>query len=52
MTDVPCDGVFVAIGHTPNTKVFEGQIDLDEKGYIVLKERTLTNVPGSLLQVM
>jgi len=46
VTDVPCDGVFVAIGHTPNTKVFEGQIDLDEKGYIVLKERTLTNVPG------
>jgi len=46
VTDVPCDGVFVAIGHTPNTKVFEEQIDLDEKGYIVLKERTLTNVPG------
>src|SRR3989337_1934168 len=46
VTDVPCDGVFIAIGHTPNTRVFEGQIDLDEKGYIVLKERTLTNVPG------
>jgi thioredoxin reductase (NADPH) len=46
VTDVPCDGVFVAIGHTPNTKMFEDQIDLDEKGYIVLKERTLTNVPG------
>lgn len=46
VTDVPCDGVFVAIGHTPNTKVFEGKIDLDEKGYIVLKERTYTNVPG------
>ena len=46
VTDVPCDGVFVAIGHTPNTRVFEEQIDLDEKGYIVLKERTLTNVPG------
>ena len=46
VTDVQCDGVFIAIGHTPNTKMFEDQIDLDEKGYIVLKERTLTNVPG------
>ena len=46
VTDVPCDGVFVAIGHTPNTKLFEGKIDLDEKGYVVLTERTYTNVPG------
>ncbi len=46
VTDVPCDGVFVAIGHTPNTKLFEDKIDLDDKGYIVLKERTYTNVPG------
>lgn len=38
--EVPCTGVFIAIGHTPNTKVFEGWIDLDESGYI-------KNVPGS-----
>ena len=46
VTDVPCDGVFIAIGHTPNTKIIEGQIVLDDKGYIVLKERTFTNIPG------
>ncbi len=46
VTDVHCDGVFIAIGHTPNTKLFEGKIDMDDKGYIALKERTYTNVPG------
>ena len=41
------DGVFVAIGHTPTTSLFEGQLDLDEKGYIVLGGRnTQTSVPG------
>jgi len=40
------DGVFMAIGHVPNTAVFEGQLDMD-KGYIVLPGRsTATNVPG------
>jgi thioredoxin reductase (NADPH) len=40
------DGVFVAIGHTPNTTLFEGQLDLDD-GYITVQEpRTLTSVPG------
>ena len=39
-------GVFVAIGHEPNTKLFKNQIDLDEEGYIVLKERTKTNIEG------
>jgi len=34
VTDIEADGVFVAIGHTPNTKVFEGEIDLDEDGYV------------------
>ncbi len=46
VTDVPCEGVFIAIGHTPNTRLFEGRIDLDDKGYIVLKERTYTSVRG------
>ena len=47
ITDKPCDGVFSAIGHSPNTKVFEGQIELDEKRYIKVKEGTShTNIPG------
>ncbi len=40
------DGLFVAIGHHPNTELFRGQIDLDDKGYILLRENTLTSVPG------
>lgn len=39
-------GLFVAIGHEPNTKLFKGQIDLDEQGYIALKNHTQTNVEG------
>jgi len=39
------DGVFVAIGHIPNTALFKG-IDLDEKGYIKVYEHTKTNVEG------
>ena len=39
-------GLFVAIGHEPNTKMFKNQIDLDEEGYIVLKEKTHTNIEG------
>jgi len=40
-----CDGVFVAIGHQPNTKIFERQIELDDKGY-VLSRGTKTSVDG------
>jgi thioredoxin reductase (NADPH) len=39
-------GVFVAVGHEPNTKIFENQIELDKKGYIVLKTRTETSIKG------
>ena len=46
VTEVPCAGVFVAIGHRPNTRLFSGQIDMDAKGYIRAKEGTATNVPG------
>jgi thioredoxin reductase (NADPH) len=39
-------GVFVAIGHIPNTQVFKGLIDMDDGGYIIPKRGTATNVPG------
>lgn len=39
-------GLFVAIGHEPNTKLLEKQIELDEQGYVILKKRTETNIPG------
>ncbi len=39
-------GLFVAIGHEPNTKMFKGQIELDEQGYIILKNHTHTSVEG------
>ncbi|MBI3818941.1 MAG: thioredoxin-disulfide reductase [Planctomycetes bacterium] len=44
--EAPTDGIFIAIGHQPNTKIFEGQIDLDDKGYIRLHGGTRTNVDG------
>jgi len=44
--DAPIDGIFLAIGHIPNTEFLGGQIDLDEHGYITLKEHTFTNVEG------
>lgn len=47
VSEVRCDGVFAAIGHEPNTKLFAGQLELDQKGYIVTKNGTAaTSVPG------
>jgi thioredoxin reductase (NADPH) len=40
------DGVFIFIGHTPNTQIFEGQLELDPLGYIVVNNLMETNVPG------
>ncbi len=45
--EVPCGGIFMAIGHTPNTAVFEGQLKMDEQGYLLLHGgTTATSVPG------
>ena len=45
--EVPAGGIFMAIGHTPNTAVFAGQLEMDEQGYLVTHDgTTATNVPG------
>lgn len=46
VAEVPCAGVFIAIGHRPNTALFHGQVDLDAKGYIRTTEGSATSVPG------
>jgi len=40
------DGVFIFIGHDPNTELFKGQLDMDESGYLVVDQQMHTNVPG------
>ena len=45
-TSLNAGGLFVAIGHSPNTKIFENQIELDDEGYIILKNKTHTNMEG------
>jgi thioredoxin reductase (NADPH) len=46
MSQLPLDGVFVAIGHTPNTELFRGQLDLDEAGYLLTRGGMHTSIPG------
>ncbi len=41
-----CDGVFIAIGHSPNTKLFAGQLEMDERGYLITHRGTMSSVPG------
>lgn len=45
--EIPVTGLFIAIGHTPNTEIFKGQLEMDETGYIITKGKTThTNKPG------
>jgi thioredoxin reductase (NADPH) len=45
-SELPVQGFFLAIGHKPNTDLFKGLIDMDQTGYIVPVEHTMTNIPG------
>jgi thioredoxin reductase (NADPH) len=44
--DFKCDGLFIAIGHEPNSKLFVGQLELDPTGYILTHDGSKTNIPG------
>jgi thioredoxin reductase (NADPH) len=46
ITEIPADGLFVAIGHDPNTKLFKDWLDLDDQGYILTHDGTTTNIDG------
>ena len=47
VTEMPIDGVFIAIGHSPTTALFTGQVELDHEGYVITKPNsTQTNIPG------
>lgn len=46
VTQIACDGIFIAIGRAPNTAIFSGQLDADPDGYILADETTRTSVPG------
>ncbi len=45
-SDLAVEGLFVAIGHTPNTALFKGQLDMDASGYLITRDGAKTNIPG------
>jgi thioredoxin reductase (NADPH) len=46
-SEFPCEGVFIAIGHQPNTGIFKGQLDMDDVGYLKTAGNSMaTNIPG------
>ena len=45
-SEFPVDGIFVFIGHNPNTEMFRNQLELDDKGYILTDQRMRTSIPG------
>lgn len=45
-SELPVQGVFVYIGHIPNTSIFKGQLEMDEEGFVKVDERLHTNIPG------
>lgn len=45
-TDLSTDGVFISIGHYPNSSLFEGQLEMDGKGYLIVDQKMMTSVPG------
>jgi len=47
--EMPIEGLFIAIGHRPNTEVFRGHLDVDAKGYLMVEDDTLSNVEGVLV---
>jgi len=46
LSELSVDGMFLAIGHIPDTQIFKGQIEIDELGYVVLKKHTMTSAEG------
>jgi thioredoxin reductase (NADPH) len=45
-SELPAQGIFVYVGHTPNTQLFKGQLEMDEEGYLQVDDRLHTSVPG------
>ena len=46
VSEIACNGLFISIGRIPNTDLLEGVVDMDEQGYILADETTMTNVSG------
>ncbi len=46
ISEYPADGIFIFIGHTPNSQLFEGKLEMDDRGYLVVDARMQTSIPG------